>query len=608
MPRVERVLPARFFGRIAGPGTAHAPVRCDVDDRRFTVVEFDDGFIAHASGVTLHRRDDRICLALGEPRFDSPEFDAIARGRGIAAAWLEAFERQGDAAATHVKGRFAAIIIDIGARRASLIADRFGTWPICYAQDGGALCFADRADAVPGGMRRLSPQAIYDYLYFHMIPSPSTIFEGVRRLPAGQLLTWNQGRVDSAAYWRPVFDENKRPDLEQSKRRFLEIIEGAVAREASGHEVGAFLSGGTDSSTVSGMLCKVLGKPARGYSIGFDAAGYDEMEYARIAARHFGIDHREYYVTPDDLLDGIPQVAIHYDQPFGNSSAVPAWICASRARADGVDKMLAGDGGDELFGGNTRYAKQRVFGWYDCIPGPLRKALLEPALALPGVGRIPLARKGASYVEQARVPMPDRLQMYNMLERLGTGTLFEPEFLARVDPAHPLAMQRETWGCADAGALINRMLAWDWKYTLADNDLPKVIGTTELAGLAVGFPLLSDELLEFSTSLPPEWKLKGLTLRWFFKEALRGFLPDAIITKKKHGFGLPFGVWACSHEGLKALARDTLENLKPRGIIRPAFIDELLDTHLPAHPNYYGEMVWILMMLELWMQGHAPAD
>ena len=606
-PQVENVLPARFFGRIAGSGSAHAPVGRDVDGTRYTLIEFDDGFIAHANDVALHRGDNRICLAVGEPRFEAPELDALAHGHGIGAAWLEALERHGDAAPTRVKGRYAAIIIDIGARRATLVSDRFATWPICYAEEGGVLCFADRADAVPGGARKLAPQAIYDYLYFHMIPSPSTIFEGVSRLPAGHFLNWEKGRIESVPYWRPVFDENNRPDLVQSKRRFLEIIESAVAREASGHEVGAFLSGGTDSSTVSGMLCKVLGKPARGYSIGFDATGYDEMEYARIAARHFGIDHREYYVTPDDLLEGIPQVAIHYDQPFGNSSAVPAWICASRARADGVDKMLAGDGGDELFGGNTRYAKQRIFGWYDWIPGPLRKALLEPVAALPGMARIPLFRKGVSYVDQARVPMPDRLQMYNLLERLGGTALFEPEFAQHIDPAAPLALQRATWQSAEADALINRMLAWDWKYTLADNDLPKVIGTTELAGVAVGFPLLSDELLEFSLTIPPDWKLKGLTLRWFFKEALRGFLPDAIITKKKHGFGLPFGVWACRHDGLKALARDTLGSLKTRGIIRPTFIDELLDTRLPAHPNYYGEMVWALMMLELWLNRHDEA-
>ncbi len=150
------------------------------------------------------------------------------------------------------------------------------------------------------------------------------------------------------------------------------------------------------------------------------------------------------------------------------------------------------------------------------------------------------------------------------------------------------------------------MLAFDWRYTLAESDLPKVRGSTQLAGLSVGFPFLDDALLDFSLRLPTAYKLKGLKLRWFFKEALRGFLPDEIITKRKQGFGLPFGVWANRHDALKALAVDSLHGLAARGIVRPEFLNVLLKTHLPAHPGYYGEMVWILMMLEQWLRSHTP--
>jgi asparagine synthase (glutamine-hydrolysing) len=158
------------------------------------------------------------------------------------------------------------------------------------------------------------------------------------------------------------------------------------------------------------------------------------------------------------------------------------------------------------------------------------------------------------------------------------------------------------WAEAVAGTQINRTLAYDWRYTLAESDLPKVRGTTGLAGVAVGFPLLDQGLLDFSLGLPPSYKLKGLRLRWFFKEALRGFLPDEILTKKKQGFGLPFGVWANRHAGLKRLATDSLHSLAGRGIVRREFIADLIDRRLPEHPGYYGEMVWILMMLEQWLQ------
>jgi asparagine synthase (glutamine-hydrolysing) len=329
------------------------------------------------------------------------------------------------------------------------------------------------------------------------------------------------------------------------------------------------------------------------------------MQYARIAAQRFGTEHHEYYVTPDDLVRSIPAVATHYDQPFGNSSALPAFYCAQMARRDGVTRLLAGDGGDELFGGNARYAKQRVFGWYDGVPAALRKGVLEPVLERTGLGTLPLARKGRSYVEQAKVPLPDRMQMYNLLLRLGVDQVFTPEFLARVDLADPLRQQTEVWQQAQGASPLNRMLAYDWRYTLAESDLPKVCGSTQLAGVAVGFPFLDRALVDFSLQLPTDYKLKGLKLRWFFKEALRGFLPDEILAKKKQGFGLPFGVWANKHAGLRMLAADSLHSLAGRGIVRPEFITALLEEHLPAHPGYYGEMVWILMMLEQWLQGRG---
>lgn len=567
---------------------------------------FRSGFLSAARNADLAVDGDLICVAVGRVRFRENRSVQTCSVGSLAKRWISAYGVDAERAAEGAAGRFAVAIIDVGERSVWLATDRFGTYPLCYRPGEHSFGFSDRADSVPGGQRNLSVQSVFNYLFFHTIPAPSTVFEDTARVPAGHFVTWKAGRTECLPYWRPQFHEPDRDDFEGRKSEFFSLIRSGVESELDNAVIGAFLSGGTDSSTVSGMLCKVLDAPARTYSIGFDAAGYDEMEYARLAARRFGTDHHEYYVTPNDLLEGIPRVATHYDQPFGNSSAVPAWICASRARDDGVTKMLAGDGGDELFGGNVRYAKQRVFGLYDHVPPLLRAAALEPLLGLPGMNRVPFFRKGASYVEQARVPMPDRMHMYNMLIRLGTTSVFERDFLACIDENEPFRAQRKVWASARADSLINRMLSYDWKYTLADNDLPKVVGTTQLAGIDVGFPLLTDELLAFSTKLPPEWKLKRFQLRWFFKEALRGFLPDEIIAKKKHGFGLPFGVWACKHEGLKAMASDALESFKQRGVVRPSFIDSLLKELLPAHPGYYGEMVWILMVMEFWIRAQVP--
>jgi asparagine synthase (glutamine-hydrolysing) len=176
------------------------------------------------------------------------------------------------------------------------------------------------------------------------------------------------------------------------------------------------------------------------------------------------------------------------------------------------------------------------------------------------------------------------------------------DFLEGVSDAHPLELLRSAYASVEARSLINRMLALDWRFTLADNDLPKVTRTCELAGVDVVFPLLADELVEFSAALPPRFKLRGTTLRYFFKEALRGFLPDEIIRKRKHGFGLPFGTWIQQEGRLRSYVFDQLGDLRSRGIVRPEFLDELMDSRLRDHGPYFGSLAWVLMMLELWFK------
>jgi asparagine synthase (glutamine-hydrolysing) len=482
--------------------------------------------------------------------------------------------------------------------------DRFAQHTLCWRSDEQGVAFAARADAL--GAEELDPQAIYDYLFFHVIPSPRTIFKGVQRLPAGHQAVFDGSKLVVSPYGGLDFRPVQKPSFEALKAEFRGLLTRAVQAELEpGGPPACFLSGGTDSSTIAGHIRQVAGQ-VHTYSIGFDAQGYDEMEYARIAARHFGAVHHEYYVTPDDLVQSIAHVAASYDQPFGNSSALPAYYCALRAREDGVTKLLAGDGGDELFGGNSRYATQKLYGLWPRIPVLIRRAAIEPLLALPGADRLTLLRKGKSYARDAQIPLPDRLHHYNMLLRLGAREVLEPQFLARVQPEAVFEHQRQVWGLAQAQGDLDRMLAYDWRYTLADSDLPKVRGTSELAGVKVGYPLLNDALTEFSMRLPADYKLRGLKLRWFFKEALKDFLPEAILKKQKKGFGLPFGVWVNQHQPLRALAVDAVQSFANRGVVRPEFVKVLLQEHLVQHPGYYGEMVWILMMMEHWMRRHAP--
>ncbi len=276
------------------------------------------------------------------------------------------------------------------------------------------------------------------------------------------------------------------------------------------------------------------------------------------------------------------------------------------AQSDGYTKMLAGDGGDELFGGNSRYATQQFFQLYHALPAAMR-GMIEPMCGDDSIlRRIPGLRQATGYVRHSRNPMPDRMHSFNLIMHLDPAKVLTEGLLARIDLAEPAAHMRATWNECPASTLINRMLAYDWRYTLADSDLPKVRGATDMAGIAVGYPLLSDRLTDFSMSLDPNWKVRRFKLRWFFKEALRGFLPDEIITKKKKGFGLPFGVWAARDPALRKLAAESLQGLVERRIVREDFAGRLLAEYLPEHPGYYGEMVWILIILEQWLRLHAP--
>ncbi len=553
--------------------------------------------------VICGMRGPLLIASIGTPRFRStgkPQREQVLDG------WAEAWRVNQANAAKSVEGSYGVFLADFHTRRALLACDRFARETLCFHIEGSRLSFSDRADAV--GRRcnvEFDRQAIYNYLWFHFIPAPQTIFNDVHRLLGGETAHLDSGRLALHKHWVPVFEEHSDASYRSLRKEFRELLRNAVAREAEGN-VGCFLSGGTDSSTIAGMLTRVTEQRARTYSIGFAAAGYDETAYARIAAQHFDCRHHEHYLTADDLVAGIPRVAAAYDQPFGNSSALPAYYCALIAKQDGVDTMLGGDGGDELFGGNTRYALQRALSLYGHVPAPLR-GLVGSLSQSSSAAKLPLIRKAVSFHQYASASVPDRLERYNLLRRLGEHEVLTDDWLVPIDRNQPGEQQRRVYEATPAGALINRLLAYDWKYTLADNDLRKVITTSTLAGATAAFPLIDDQLVDFSLRLRPNYKLRGTKLRYFFKKALSDFLPPEIINKKKHGFGLPFGRWVTNHPALHELAFGSLEAIRDRGWIQPRFVNDLFQSKLHEHPGYYGEMVWILMMLELWMQAHASA-
>lgn len=406
-------------------------------------------------------------------------------------------------------------------------------------------------------------------------------------------------------YWQPRFSEQLHGSVAEAGKQLQEKLIQAVRKQVDNPEVtGAFLSGGLDRSSVSGALSRVFPGQAKTFSMGFPVEGYDEIEYAHMAVEHFNTQQHEYYLTPEDTVKAIPDIAAYYDEPFGNSSALAAYYCAKMAKENGIDVLLAGDGGDELFAGNERYAKQLLFYYYFKLPEMARKGLEAFLDKLPEpVAKQTLFFKVRRYIEQAKEAMPDRLQDYNFLHRHDIADIFQAGFLADVDDKEPLQLLRSSYQRPENASMLNRMLTMDWKTTLHDNDLVKVNRMCEMAGVNVCYPLLDQDIVEFSTQIPSDLKLKGQKLRWFYKQAFADFLPEGIINKSKHGFGLPFGIWLKDYQPLKELAYDNINALKKRHYFKAEFLDHAIEMHQSIHAAYYGELIWILMMLELWFQG-----
>jgi asparagine synthase (glutamine-hydrolysing) len=555
--------------------------------------------MAASTSLSVAEEDGLAAVICGRPRFDEAELAALSPAQALLRLWRDL----GRSAPSRIHGNFALALLDRRRQEAFLALDRIGAEKLTFATSEAGLVFASQADmtaAHPEVGARVDPQALFNYFYFYQVPAPGSIFQGVEKLLPAQWVHWRQGQVERGFYWALSYRDETRSDFDAQSARFHSLLRECVGRARGRDQVAAFLSGGTDSSTVSGVLKELAGS-AQTFSIGFDAQGYDEIEYARMAARRFGLDSREYYIKPQDIVDAIPIIVRHYDEPFANESAVPTYYCAKLAAEHGFHVMLAGDGGDEIFGGNERYAKQKVFEAYYALPGALRSGVIEPLTRMPGVQAIPPLRKLQSYVRQATIPLPTRMESYNFIYRQPLEEMFQEGFLQKVNPGQPHDWLKEVYDRADSDSFINRMLHLDLKFTLADNDLRKVGGMTEAAGVEVRYPLLDDAMVEFSGEVPPDWKVKRLYLRWFFKQALKGFLPDEIINKSKHGFGLPFGIWARDYAPLRERIETALAAFKRRGILRPEYIDHMQTQHMAGYAHYYGRMLWFILVLEEWL-------
>jgi len=527
----------------------------------------------------------------------------------VAEMMIRLYARQGADFVKSLHGGFSIALWDEGQQRLVLAIDRLGIKSLYWCREDARLLFAARAGAVRAVRRERpepNPDAVLQFLLFASVPAPLTSDRGMYKLRPGTVLQFANGSITEKQYWDLEYTESDNCSVAHWSRELRDGMRAAVHRHLTRCEqpsTGSFLSGGTDSSSVVAFVSEKH-HPAQTFSIAFEESDFSEIEFARTTAAHFGTSHHEKFLTPHDATDAIDKIIGYYDEPFANSSAIGSYYCAVLAREKGVGTLLAGDGGDELFGGNERYATDKRFALYQSIPRWLRRGVVEPLAALlpDNESTLSLPRR---YIRRANIPNPRRILSYGFFLSMPPAEVFEDGFLEKVGMEKWLAIPEGHFASAKATNELNKILYLDIKMTLADNDLRKVSGTAELAGVNVRYPLLDDRLAELSGRIPATLKLKGFEKRYIFKQAMKEILPQKVLYKKKHGFGVPLAQWLLQNPRMKQLTDDMMHDplTRQRGYFRAGFLEHLMELHR-RQPNFYGEIVWYLVALELWHRQH----
>ena len=526
---------------------------------------------------------------------------------------LSLYRKEGLSFLQKLRGEYVLAIWDGMTRSLHLATDRFRIHPLFFYQDQEKIVFASHMKSILACQfsikRTMNPKAILQAVSSSFIRTPMTIFQEVKKVPPGNILTWQNGKSHVRSYWDLSFLDYSRVGKAKLRHELLEQFDDSIMNCLGADPVpnciGSFLSGGIDSSTVTGVLTEQLGSPIKSFSIGFDEPGFNEIHYARLAAKAFGTKHHEYVVSPKDTFNAIPKLLEYFDEPFGNASSIPTYYCAKLAQEHGVKILFAGDGGDELFAGNERYATQRIFDYYYLIPKPLRDSFVKP-LAFALADKMPGGwfLKGKKYIQRACIPYPERLCSWGFFKVVPPEELMSADFLSSLDSDISQNMIYHYYYQAPAQNDLDRQLYIDLKLAISDNDLFKVTKMTRAAGVEVRFPFLDSKFAEFAATIPAQTKMRGLKLRSFFKESYSHLLPREIRTKRKHGFGLPIPLWLRTDKQLNEMMNDLVLSKRTieRGYFNKNTLASLVDAHKTDETSFYGTALWNLMVFEMWLR------
>jgi asparagine synthase (glutamine-hydrolysing) len=519
------------------------------------------------------------------------------------------YEELGPELVERLNGMFAFAIWDERRKRLLLARDRVGKKPLFYAEGDGWLSFASELPALmadPEIRAEIDPSSIDCYLAYGYIPSPWSIWRDVHKLRPAHTLVWESGRATTRRYWRLDYSEARTDDRGELEEELRERLGAAVRRRMiSDVPLGAFLSGGVDSSVVVSEMAAASTQPVKTYSIGFEEEEYNELPRARVIAEQFATDHHEFVVQPH-AIDLVPKLVRHYGEPYGDSSAIPTFYLAEITRRH-VTVALNGDGGDENFAGYLRHAANALTGHLDRVPRPLRRGVASLGRALPkqpgSKALLSRAQRLLVSVEADAIERYRRhVSVFNDAER---AELLDPDFRASLDLSRAPGVITAPWLAASGSTMLDRLLEVDVNTYLPEDLLVKVDIASMAYSLEARSPFLDPEVMEFAASLPPREKASLGRKKLLLRRAYRGRIPDSILDGPKQGFGVPLGAWF--RGDLQEYARELLldRTTLDRGFLNDSAVRSILDAHAAGEGDRSLQL-WALVMLESWHRQLGP--
>jgi asparagine synthase (glutamine-hydrolysing) len=517
---------------------------------------------------------------------------------------LHAYAQYGAACLDHLRGMFAFAIWDARDRRLFAARDRAGQKPFYYREDADGLAFASEPKAFlaePSFVPEVDAASVWQYLSFQYVPSPGSAFRGLRRLPPGHFLVVEHGRVAIQRYWTLRYEpKSAMSEAEAAEQLRADLAEATRIMLVSDVPIGAFLSGGIDSSLVVALMTEAGAGRVKTFSIGFDEAAYDETAYARRVAERFATDHHEAIVRLDALAV-LPKLVWHYNEPYADSSAIPTFYLSEMTRRH-VTVALNGDAGDESFAGYERYAAYLMAAWTDRMPRAARGALAACAGSLPRGRRRTLWSRAQRFLSAAADSGARRYARWNFhFDDDEKRAICTPDFLARAEGVESAARYEALFADLPGADPLDVLLHADVETYLPDDLLVKVDIATMAYGLEARSPLLDHVVMEHAACLPADLKLRRTEKKYLLKRVARGLLPDAVIDRPKMGFGVPLDRWL--RGPLRDLVHDVLlgTRMRDRGYFRMDAVERLVRDHETGRQNAQYQL-WNLLVLELWHQ------